>query len=87
MAKLLKKEFVLSMHPVTPFMLVLAAMVLIPNYPYCVIFFYVSMEYFSPAFRGARTGTLSILLACLSARGTLLRRASCLPSSLSLYSF
>ena len=33
MVKLLKKEFVLSMHPVTPFMLVLAAMVLSVYYP------------------------------------------------------
>ena len=52
MAKLLKKEFVLSMHPVTPFMLVLAAMVLIPNYPYCVIFFYVSMAIFFTCLQG-----------------------------------
>lgn len=46
MLKLLKKEFVLAMHPITPMMLLLSAMVLIPNYPYTVIFFYVSMAIF-----------------------------------------
>lgn len=53
MLKLLKKEFALSMHPMTPVMLLLSAMVLIPNYPYGVIFFYV---------------TLSLFFTCLSGR-------------------
>lgn len=46
MLKLIKKEFTLSMHPITPLMLLLSLMVLIPNYPYVVIFFYVSMAIF-----------------------------------------
>lgn len=40
LTKLLKKEFALSMHPTVPLMLLFAGMVLIPNYPYSVIFFY-----------------------------------------------
>lgn len=46
MLKLLKKEFVLSMHPIVPAMILLSAMVLIPNYPYTVMFFYVTMGIF-----------------------------------------
>lgn len=46
MGKLLRKEFSLAMHPITPLMLLLAAMVIIPNYPYAVMFFYVSMALF-----------------------------------------
>lgn len=50
---LLKKELVLSMHPTVPIMLLLGAMALIPNYPYLVMYFYV---------------TLSLFFTCLNAR-------------------
>lgn len=46
MVPLLRKEFRLCKHPITPMMVLLSAMVLIPNYPYVVIFFYVSMAIF-----------------------------------------
>lgn len=46
MIKLLKKEFLLSMHPTVLMMIFLSAMTLIPSYPYSVIFFYVSMAIF-----------------------------------------
>ena len=46
LTKLLKKEFALSMHPTVPLMLLLAAMVLIPNYPYSVISFYSMLSIF-----------------------------------------
>lgn len=46
MSKLLKKEFLLSMHPITPLMLALSSMVLIPNYPYAVMFFYMTLATF-----------------------------------------
>lgn len=46
MLKLLRKEFSLAMHPITPMMVLLSAMVLIPNYPYIVMFFYVTMAIF-----------------------------------------
>lgn len=51
--KLLKKELTLTMHPTVPVMLLLGTMVLIPNYPYLVAFFYV---------------TLSLFFTCLNAR-------------------
>ena len=40
---LLKKELVLSMHPTVPIMLLLGAMAMIPNYPYLVMYFYVTL--------------------------------------------
>lgn len=46
MLKLVKKEFALAMHPITPVMLLLSAMVIIPNYPYVVMFFYITMAVF-----------------------------------------
>lgn len=52
MIKLIKKEFILAMHPTVPMMLLLSAMVLIPNYPYIVIFFYVSMAIFFTCLSG-----------------------------------
>ena len=44
--KLLKKEFRLCLHPTAPLFLALAAMVLIPNYPYAVSFFYLTLGVF-----------------------------------------
>lgn len=34
-----KKEFVLAMHPTVPLFLAMAAMVLIPNYPFTPVIF------------------------------------------------
>ena len=44
--KLLKKEFKLCMHPTAPLFLMLCTMILIPNYPYAVSFFYVTLGVF-----------------------------------------
>lgn len=44
--KLIKKEFALAMHPTVLMMICLSAMVLIPNYPYSVVFFYVALSLF-----------------------------------------
>ena len=52
MWKLLRKDFVLTMHPVTPFFLLLSAMVLIPNYPYSVVFFYTGLSLFFTCLAG-----------------------------------
>ncbi len=43
MMKLLKKEFRLCMHPAALIMLGLSALVLIPNYPYAVSYFYMTL--------------------------------------------
>lgn len=52
MLKLLKKEFVLSAHPTTIIMLLLSPMVLIPNYPYSVVFFYITLSLFFTCIQG-----------------------------------
>ncbi len=44
--KLLKKEFSLCLHPAALIMLPLAAIVLAPNYPYGIIFFYSTLGLF-----------------------------------------
>ena len=44
--KLLKKEFRLCLHPTAPLFLMLATMILIPNYPYAVSFFYITLGVF-----------------------------------------
>ena len=52
MSRLLKKEFLLSMHPITPLMLALSLMVLILNYPYAVMFFYMTLAIFFTCMMG-----------------------------------
>lgn len=59
MIKLLKKEFSLAMHPVTPFMPLLAAMVLIPNYPYSVSFFYITLAAFFTCLQGRENNDIT----------------------------
>lgn len=46
MKALLYKEFRLVCHPMTPIFCLFGVMVLIPNYPYTVIFFYVMLGIF-----------------------------------------
>lgn len=52
MLKLLAKEIKLTMHPATPLFIILSAMVLIPNYPYYVTFFYVALGIFFTCMNG-----------------------------------
>lgn len=53
LGKLLKKEFLLCLHPTAPLMILLSALILTPNYPYTVSYFYL---------------TLGIFFICLSGR-------------------
>lgn len=46
MRKLLKKELRLALHPTAPIFLLLSSMLMIPNYPYLVIFFYTGLAVF-----------------------------------------
>ncbi len=52
MNKLLRKEFSLAMHPTVPLMMLLAPIVLIPNYPYTVVMFYTTMGIFFTCLSG-----------------------------------
>ncbi len=62
MMKLLKKEVVLSMHPTAVIMLLLSVMVLIPNYPYTVIFFYTALSVFFTCLAGRENNDISYTL-------------------------
>ncbi len=46
MKKLLKKELSLCLHPAAVMMLFLSALVLVPNYPYAVTYFYMTLGLF-----------------------------------------
>lgn len=52
MLKLLKKEFCLSMHPMTVWMILLSLVILIPNYPYTSVFFYALLGIFFTCLNG-----------------------------------
>lgn len=52
MKKLLKKELLLSMHPTAPIFLLLSMMLIIPNYPYYVVFFYTELAVFFTCLNG-----------------------------------
>ena len=52
MLRLLQKEIRLAMHPTVPIFLLLSAMLLIPNYPYYVAFFYTGLGVFFTCMNG-----------------------------------
>lgn len=52
MRNLMKKEILLAMHPTAPAFLALAAMLLIPNYSYYVVFFYTTLAIFFTCLAG-----------------------------------
>ena len=52
MKTLLKKEFRLALHPAAVMFLALSAMVIIPNYPYYVVFFYTCLGVFFTCLNG-----------------------------------
>ena len=52
MGTLLKKELRLALHPTAPIFLLLSSMLLIPNYPYLVIFFYTGLAVFFTCMTG-----------------------------------
>lgn len=64
MNALLKKEWLLAMHPAAICFLFLAALVLVPNYPYYVTFFYTSLGIFFICLTGRenRDAEYSLLL-------------------------
>ena len=62
-AKLIKKDFILAMHPTVPLMLLTAAMVSIPNYPYTVSFFYVTMGLFFTCLLGRENRDIAYSLS------------------------
>ena len=64
MKKLLYKEIRLGMHPTNPLFLGLSAMLLIPNYPYYVIFSTPPWRCFSPVSPPGKITTWNIPCCC-----------------------
>ena len=62
MKTLLKKEFTLSMHPTGILFLGLSAMLLIPNYPYLVSFFYTGLAVFFICLNGRENGDIPFMM-------------------------
>lgn len=52
MVNLLKKELRLALHLTAPIFLLLSAMLMIPNYPYLVVFFYTGLAVFFTCLNG-----------------------------------
>lgn len=52
MRNLLKKELRLALHPTAPIFLLLSSMLMIPNYPYLVVFFYTGLAVFFTCLTG-----------------------------------
>ena len=52
MGKLLKKELRLARHPTAPIFLLLSSMLMIPNYPYLVAFFYTGLAVYFTCLTG-----------------------------------
>lgn len=52
MIRLLTKELRLALHPTAPIFLLLSAMLMIPNYPYLVVFFYTGLAVFFTCLTG-----------------------------------
>lgn len=52
MGKLIKKEFGLAMHPTVAIMIVLSCIVVIPNYPYAITFFYMTLAIYFTCLNG-----------------------------------
>lgn len=56
MRSLLKKELRLALHPTVPIFLLFSAMLLIPSYPYGIIFFYTGLAVFFTCLSGRENG-------------------------------
>lgn len=73
MIKLFKKDWILAMHPATPMFLLLSCMVLIPNYPYSVIFFYTGLAFFFTCLSGRENRDVFYSLSLPVAKGDVVR--------------
>ena len=63
MIKLLSKELRLAMHPTSLIFLGLSAMILIPNYPYLVTFFYTGLGVFFTCLSGRENHDIAYSVA------------------------
>lgn len=71
--KLFQKELRLCLHPTAPMGLMLSAMVLIPNYPYLVSFFYTTLAIFFTCLQGRENNDVLFTMTLPVSRGQLVR--------------
>ena len=62
MKHMLNKELRLALHPTVPLFWLLGAMLLIPNYPYYVIFFYTLLGIFFVCLSGRENNDIAYTL-------------------------
>ncbi len=77
MTKLLKKEVLLALHPTAGVMLALSAMVLIPSYPYTVIFFYTTLALFFMCMTGRENNDIGYTVLLPVEKGDIVRGRIC----------
>ena len=70
---LLKKEFRLCLHPTAPLFLMLCTMILIPNYPYAVSFFYLTLGVFFICLTGRENHDVAFTAALPVSRKQMVR--------------
>lgn len=69
MKQLLKKEWRLCLHPAVPLFLLLSALILVPNYPYAVCFFYLTLGIYFTCLAGRENHDLAFTLSLPVSRG------------------
>lgn len=77
MKKLLIKDFRLAMHPTVILFWLLSAMLLIPNYPYYVVFFYSALSLFFVCLTGRENRDIEFSLALPVRKGDVVRARIC----------
>lgn len=73
MKNLLKKELTLALHPTAPMFLALSAMLMIPNYPYQVAFFYTGLAVFFMCLNGRENDDIGFSLLLPVAKRDIVR--------------
>lgn len=73
MRKLLKKELTLALHPTAPLFLALSTMLLIPNYPYLVVFFYTGLAVFFMCLNGRENNDIPFTMLLPAAKRDIVR--------------
>ncbi|MBQ1986442.1 MAG: ABC-2 transporter permease [Clostridia bacterium] len=73
MKNLLRKELLLSIHPTAYLFLALSSMLLIPNYPYLVAFFYTGLSVFFICLNGRENGDIPFMMLMPIAKRDIVR--------------
>ena len=73
MGQLLKKELRLALHPTAIIFLLLSAMLLIPNYPYLVVFFYTGLAVYFTCLTGRENHDVDFTMLLPVAKGDVVK--------------